>query len=121
MNAREARLRTAFAQEWGQAAAAERRGEFDTAFAHLERAHVLSQNITRLHVRSHLGMLHIGWRRRDWREVAAQLPRMVAASLFSRLWVPMGNTGGSNVNAFKPMPIPPDLAALLSEDVEPRA
>ena len=30
------------------------------------------------------------------------------------------NTGGSNVNAFQPMPVPPDLAALLSEDVEPR-
>lgn len=120
MNAREARLRAAFAREWGLAAAADQRGDFDSAFAHLERAHVLSQNITWLHVRSHVGMLHIGWRRRDWREVVAQLPRMVAACLFSRLWVPMGNTGGSNVSAFQPMPVPPDLAALLADEVEPQ-
>jgi len=25
-------------------------------------------------------------------------------------WVPIGNTGGANVSALKPMPIPADLA-----------
>ena len=39
----------------------------------------------------------------------------MAALLFSRLWVPLGNTGGANVSAFKPMAISEDLAVLLRE------
>ena len=37
----------------------------------------------------------------------------MTAALFSRLWVPAGNTGGANVSAMRPMPVPPDLQALL--------
>ena len=118
MTPRESRLRTAFEHEWNQANAAEHLGELEVAFAHLERAHILSQSITWLHVRSHVAMLRIGWRRRAPREILGQLSRIVAASLFSRLWVPIGNTGGANVSAFRPMPLPPDLHALLTDDDE---
>jgi hypothetical protein len=38
---------------------------------------------------------------------------MVAAAIFSCLWVPAGNTGRANVSATKPMPIPDDLRRLL--------
>jgi hypothetical protein len=38
----------------------------------------------------------------------------MAAALFSRIWVPEGNTGGANVSAIQPMPIPADLRDLLS-------
>ena len=58
----------------------------------------------------------IGWRRREAREIAGQLVRIVAAALFSRLWVPVGNTGGANVNAMRPMPVPLDLQAILDSD-----
>ena len=118
MSPRETRLRAAFEQEWQQARTAEQRGDIDIAFAHLERVHILGQSITRLHVRSHLGMLLLGWRRRAPREVLGQVTRIVAASLFSRLWVPVGNTGGSNVSAFRPMPVPADLHALLTADAD---
>ena len=37
-------------------------------------------------------MLVAGLRRRDFREVVGQVPRMVASILFSRLWVPRGNS-----------------------------
>ena len=50
---------------------------------------------------------------RDRREVFGQLKRMVAAAIFSRLWVPPGNTGRANVSAVEPMPIPDDLRRLL--------
>jgi hypothetical protein len=40
----------------------------------------------------------------------------VAAALFSRLWVPVGNTGGANVSAARPMPVPSDLQAILDAD-----
>lgn len=106
-------LRAAFEHEGTLAAAARAQGNLDLAFRHLERAHVLGQRYTRLHVRSHVAMLALGWQRRDGREVFGQLARIVAAALFSRLWVPVGNTGGANVSAVKPMPVPPDLQALL--------
>lgn len=106
-------LRSAFDHEWRLAVAARRSGNLETAFHHLERAHIVGQRHTWLHVRSHLGMLAIGWQRRDGREVVGQLTRIVAAALFSRVWVPIGNTGGANVSAFVPMTVPEDLARLL--------
>jgi hypothetical protein len=49
----------------------------------------------------------------DFRESIGQLSRMVAAAIFSRIWVPAGNTGRANVSAFSPMPIPEDLRKIL--------
>lgn len=109
------RLEAAFTLEMALADEARRAGQLDRAFAHLERAHVLSQRWTLAHVRSHLGMLGIGWMRRDWREIAGQLARIPAALMFSRIWIPVGNTGGANVSATRPMPIPDDLRAVLNE------
>jgi hypothetical protein len=109
-------LRDAFKTELRRAAAAEAGGDSAQAFRHLERAHILSQRDTVAHVRSHLRMLAWGWRRRDLREVVGQATRIVAAALFSRVWVPVGNTGGARVSAVLPMPVPPDLAALLESD-----
>ena len=52
----------------------------------------------------------------DYREVAGQLPRIFAALLFSKIWVPIGNTGRSRVSAFKPMPVPEEPQTLLADD-----
>ena len=109
-------IRDAFEREWSLAGAARDAGDLDAAFHNLERAHILGQRSARLHVRSHIGMLGIAWRRRDAREFAGQLTRIVAAAVFSRLWVPVGNTGGANVSAMRPMPVPPDLQAILDAD-----
>jgi hypothetical protein len=87
--------------------------DFDTCFAHLERAHVLSQRMTIRHTHVHGLMLVAGMRRRDCREVMGQVPRMLASVLFSRLWVPRGNTGRARVSALKPMPVPEDLRHLV--------
>jgi hypothetical protein len=115
------RVRQAFDHEWAEAAAARRTGDFARAFHHLERAHILGQRRTWLHVKAHVGMLRVAWLRRDARELAGQLPRIVAAALFSRIWVPPGNTGGADVSALRPMPVPPDLAAILAAEDAPRA
>jgi hypothetical protein len=109
-------LRTAFDREMAAAADAKSRGDLDLAFGHLERAHILGQRHTGPHIRSHVGMLRIGWQRNDPRELIGQLTRIAAALVFSRIWVPLGNTGGANVSPIKPMPIPQDLAHML--DVE---
>lgn len=108
-------IRMAFEREWAAARAASRTGALDTAFHHLERAHIVGQRRTLLHVRSHLGMLALGWARRDRREVIGQVGRIVAAALLSRVWVPTGNTGGANVPALASLPLPPDLADLLGK------
>lgn len=93
----------------------------DQAFAHLERAHVLGQWYVRTHVISHLGMLRIGWRRRDLREILGQLIRIPGGMIGSAIGrVPRGNTGGSNVSAVRALPIPPDLKELLKHDPRSR-
>ncbi len=89
--------------------------DLDTAFLHLERAHILAQRYTARHALVHYWMLRVGWARSDGREVIGQLTRIVAALVFSRIWVPAGNTGGANVSAFAPMPIPDDLRRLLED------
>jgi hypothetical protein len=88
--------------------------EYAAAFSRLERAHILGQQNTWRHTQVHLWMLRLGWQRRDVREVLGQLLRIPAALLFSKIWVPLGNTGGANVSALQPMPVPEDLAAILS-------
>jgi hypothetical protein len=83
-------------------------------FAHLERAHVLGQASTRQHVRVHWRMLHWAWRHRDVREFAGQLLRIVGAATKTFIGlVPAGNTGGANVSAVRPMPLDPELSAII--------
>jgi hypothetical protein len=59
--------------------------------------------------------LRAGWQLGDVREVLGQLPRILAALLFSRLWVPLGNSGRARVSAFKPMPLSEELRRLLDQ------
>lgn len=109
------RLKRAFESEMRAGYARIAHGDRAKAFWHFERAHVLGQRHTIAHVRSHWAMLGIGWANRDAREILGQIARIPAALLFSRAWVPVGNTGGANVSAFRPMPIPSDLAAVMEE------
>ncbi len=108
-----ARILAAFHCEMQFANDARKENELNLAFRHYERAHILSQKYTFPHIKSHIGMLRIGLLRKDMREIFGQCIRMLAALVFSKLWVPIGNTGGANVSALKPMPIPDDLKPLL--------
>ncbi len=110
------KLRSAFESELREAEAARRAGSLDDAFRHLERAHILGQQYVVPHVRTHVEMLHIGWLRRDVREIVGQIVRLPAAAIGSALGIPPGgNTGGANVGFFERMEIPPDLKALLQQ------
>ena len=84
-------LQQALAQAFAEGRQALECNDLGAAYAWLERA---------------------GWQARDWREVAGQLPRL-AALLFSRIWVPLGNTGRARVSAFRPMPLSEELKRLL--------
>jgi Protein of unknown function (DUF3703) len=84
-------------------------------FRHLERAHVLGQSSTLLHVLAHVQMAKWAVRHERPRELFGQLLRVVGAATKTVFgWVPTGNTGGANVSPFKPLPIPADLAAEIA-------
>ncbi len=106
-------MNEAYEQEMQRADEALRREDLETAFRHLERAHVLAQRMTLRHTIVHWRMLVAGLRRGDLREAVGQVPRMAASILFSRLWAPRGNSGRARVSAFAPMPVPEDLRRLV--------
>lgn len=90
-----------------------------TAWAALERAHIVSQPYLGPHLANHCAMLGLAFELRDWREVAGQMFRLVLApvgSLTGR--IPIGNTGRSNVSAFKAMAMPNDLLAKMKAGSE---
>lgn len=101
-------------QEIRDAEAAEHTGDLGAAFAHLERAHVLGQSLTRSHTRVHWRMFKLSIKMRSPHEVWGQFIRIIGAATKTPFGIyPAGNTGGSNVWFFKPMPIPADLQAKL--------
>lgn len=107
-------IRAAVQREIDCAREAEHLGLADVAFRHLERAHVLGQNLTGEHVRVHFRMLCWGVRHRSFREVIGQVARLVGAATKTAVgWVPTGNTGGANVSPFRPMTIEPELQSIL--------
>lgn len=109
-----ARIRPHVDAEIRLAFGAEARGQFHTAFRHLERAHVLGQRSTVLHVRVHWLMWRMavrnGWTAQAW----GQLWRIAAAALFTPIGLlPLGNPGGIRVSGFRSMPIPARLQRLI--------
>jgi hypothetical protein len=107
-------LEAAWQSERHAATTARRTGDATTEWDHLERAHILSQPLAGLHLRTHGAMLAAAVRRRDGHEMAGQLLRLVLAvpgSVSGRY--PVGNTGGADVSAFSPMAVPDDLRPLL--------
>jgi hypothetical protein len=113
------RLRAAWAAELDSARAARSNGDPSAEWTHLERAHIVSQPMAGPHVRTHVAMFTTALRRRDRHELVGQLFRMIVAAPGSMTGkYPVGNTGGSNVSAFTPMPIPDDLRPLLPNTVE---
>lgn len=113
------RLITAWTDERHASTAAFRRRDLSTAWAHLERAHIISQPMAGRHVRTHLAMLRFAVRTLRPHEVVGQLFRTVVAA--PGTWsgrYPAGNTGGADVSAFAPMPVPADLQQLLESNLE---
>jgi hypothetical protein len=92
------------------------RADWRACWQLLEDAHVLSQPWVWPHVRVHGSMLVTGWKARDVREVRGQILRLLAGGPASAVGrYPVGNTGRARVSAIKPMPIRPDLAAILTK------
>jgi len=115
MTAERSALIDAWAEERVAAKTARSRGDVAAEWHHLERAHILSQPMAGPHVRTHVSMLGYGFRRRDRREIIGQVVRLMVAP--PGTWTgryPIGNTGGADVSAVRPMPIPDDLQVVLA-------
>jgi uncharacterized protein DUF3703 len=91
--------------------------QFETAFHHFERAHVLGQFHVFPHTRVHIWMLLLGLRTGNRKEILGQLLRIPLGMFGSAIGkVPKGNTGGANVELTQRMPIPDDLSQYLDPD-----
>ena len=82
---------------------------YTASFYHLENAHILGQKHLFRHTISHLWMLIWGIKSKSIKEVIGQLVRILASLLFTLIWVPKGNTGGTNISPIKPIPIRKEL------------
>ena len=57
-----------------------------------------------------------GVRQGDTKEIFGQIIRVIAAALLTAIkGVPIGNTGGSNVNPIKKMTLKPEHAEIISK------
>lgn len=105
-----------FAEEVATFVAACTAGNRTAAWQALERAHIVSQPYLALHLASHWTMLRYALREHDLGEALGQCLRLLLVPLGAITnRVPVGNTGRSNVSAFRPMPIEPDLLARMNE------
>lgn len=108
------RVREALDAELAAAAAAGA-ADTDARWRALERAHILSQPWAWPHTRVHGRMLGVALRSRDRREALGQVVRLLVAAPGSASGrYPEGNTGRAAVGLREPMPVPADLADLLT-------
>ncbi|MEU5941451.1 DUF3703 domain-containing protein [Micromonospora sp. NPDC047548] len=105
-------IRAAFDAEL---ATARRSTDAVTAWRAAERAHILSQPWPCPHTVVHAVMLRRALRERDVVEAVGQVIRLAVAGPGSATGrYPEGNTGRARVPLTQPMPMPDDLAVLLS-------
>ncbi|RNI31820.1 DUF3703 domain-containing protein [Rufibacter immobilis] len=110
------KLRPFYRQELNAYQGYLRKGDFQKAWSHLERAHILGQPYPAEHTAVHFKMLQFGMQTRNVKEIIGQIPRLLVGGVKS--WtgkVPLGNTGGANVPALKPMHMPSDLQAIIRQ------
>ncbi|MFT6896534.1 MAG: hypothetical protein ACJA13_000936 [Paraglaciecola sp.] len=86
-----------------------------TAFEHLENAHILGQESTFLHVLAHIHMARWAIHQRDAKEFLGQVFRIIGAATKTVIrLVPTGNSGGSNISPFRPLPLSAKHERLIS-------
>ncbi|WP_299874302.1 DUF3703 domain-containing protein [uncultured Cocleimonas sp.] len=98
------------------AANASKAGNIELEFQYLENAHVLGQASTYWHIKVHVLMMFWAVRNLKLKEIIGQVFRIVGASTKTVFGlVPQGNTGGTNVNPFKSMPIKPEHQLIIKK------
>lgn len=89
--------------------------EYSVSFYHFENAHILGQRHLWRHVISHYWMLIVGLKTNNTKEIIGQIFRIIASLLFTIIWVPTGNTGGTNISPVKSISIRKELQKYFSK------
>lgn len=109
-----ASLRIEVNKELDQAKSLMAKKQWQVAWNHLERAHILGQSSPYQHSRVHWKMLIFAIKIKNGKEIIGQLPRLLIGGIKSFVGkIPVGNTGGANVHPLQPMEIPDDLKNIL--------
>lgn len=109
------RIRQAYIDELRLYEVALQRERRKEAWAHLERAHILSQRYLTRHWHTHRLMLRMACEDRNRDEIRGQVRRLIAVPFgWAGGWVPKGNTGGADVHPLRPMALDDDLAETLA-------
>ncbi len=91
-----------------------KQNNLQTAWHHLERAHIIGQKYPYEHSLVHWKMLQFGIKIKSTKEVVGQIPRLLVGGVKSFVGhIPEGNTGGANVPPLKTMEIPEDIQEIL--------
>jgi len=91
--------------------------DFQKAWHHLERAHIIAQKYPYEHTFVHWKMLQFGIKIKSTKEIIGQIPRLLVGGVKSFVGqIPVGNTGGANVPPLKVMEIPDDIKEILNSN-----
>lgn len=105
-----------YKNELGQYKTALNRQDFESAWHHLERAHIIGQRYPYQHTETHWKMLLLAIRTGNCKEVLGQTVRLILGAPFSFIdKVPIGNIGSTRVSMVKPQQVPEDIVELFSE------
>ena len=89
-------------------------GNLESAWNHLERAHIMGQKYPYAHSFVHWRMLQFGFRIKSGKEILGQIPRLIFGGVKSFVGkIPVGNPGGANVPPLKPFPIASDIQEIF--------
>jgi Protein of unknown function (DUF3703) len=93
------------------------KSNYDRAFSHLERVHIISQPFPIEHTVIHFRMLTFAIRTLRPLEILVQFFYTLFSGKFSMLNIfPQGNTGGANALTKGEMPVPMDLKMEMMKD-----
>lgn len=89
---------------------------YESAWHHLERAHIIGQKYPYVHSLVHWKMLQFGIRTKNSKEIIGQIPRLIFGGVKSFVGtIPIGNPGGANVRPLKPFPIALDVKEIFEK------
>lgn len=108
-------LKTEFYKQLEKGKVALYKKKHQNAFHHFENAHILGQNHIWRHTISHYWMFKFGIKTKKTKEIIGQIFRIIASLLFTLIWVPKGNTGGTNISPIKVIPIRKELQKYFSK------
>lgn len=90
------------------------KGNWQAAWHHLERAHILGQKYPYAHSYVHWKMLQFGIKIKDRKEIIGQIPRLIFGGIKSFVGsIPVGNPGGAKVPPLQPFPIAKELKEIF--------